>query len=92
MKRMLFFVMAVFLAAQGVSAQTEADFKIRDNTDETVTITRYEGWDTDITIPAALGGKPVSKIDDEAFKNADLTSVVIPGSVTFIGTGTFEDN
>ena len=46
----------------------------------------------DITIPSTLGGYPVKYILQYAFKgSADLTSVTIPDTVTFIGHGAFKN-
>ena len=46
---------------------------------------------TQITIPEEIDGKPVTVIDDDAFRNRDkLTHVTIPPSVTRIGNFAFE--
>ena len=46
-----------------------------------VTITGYTGTDIDIEIPSNIDGLPVTKIGEEAFKNALVRSVTIPSSV-----------
>ncbi|MDR1249981.1 MAG: leucine-rich repeat domain-containing protein [Treponema sp.] len=58
----------------------------------TGTIAKYAGWDTELVIPAAIGGKPVTAIGNDAFKGADLTAVIIPGGVVTIGNSAFENN
>ena len=45
-----------------------------------------------VTIPATLGGKPVTGIGIEAFRGcANLTSVTIPASITYIGDAAFAE-
>jgi hypothetical protein len=58
----------------------------------TVTITGYTGSAKDVVIPARIGGKPVTVIENSAFKDKYLTSLYIPGSVTEIGQQAFENN
>ena len=60
------------------------------------TITKYNGTDTVVEIPAAIDGNTVVRIGaDEAsrlmpfYKNASITSVTIPDSVECIGYGAF---
>jgi len=57
-----------------------------------VTITGYNGTSKDITIPAAINGKPVTTIGRDALSSKQLTGVTIPGSVTTIGDYSFENN
>ncbi|MEI7605363.1 MAG: leucine-rich repeat domain-containing protein [Chloroflexota bacterium] len=45
-----------------------------------------------LTIPARLGGQPVTSIGASAFYNNLLTSVTIPNSVTSIGISAFDNN
>ena len=46
---------------------------------------------TDIVIPSVYNGKPVVKIADSAFSNSQLTSVIIPDSVTELGENSFRN-
>ncbi|MDR3313434.1 MAG: leucine-rich repeat domain-containing protein, partial [Oscillospiraceae bacterium] len=56
-----------------------------------VTITNYNGSDTDVVIPNAFDGYPVTAIGNVAFSGCtSLTSVTIPDSVTSIGSYAFE--
>ena len=52
--------------------------------DDGVTITGYTGSETSITIPAEIGGKPVTSIGEYAFYNSGLESIEIPSGVTSI--------
>lgn len=57
-----------------------------------VTVTGYNGKETDITIPETLDGVKVTAIGSEAFKsNTKLVSVMIPDNITSIGTYAFAD-
>jgi len=49
-----------------------------------ITITGYEGSENNITIPAQINEKPVTRIGDHAFEGCKITSVTIPNSVTSI--------
>lgn len=55
-----------------------------------VSVTRYEGDDTEVVIPDEMGGIPVKAISREAFcGNKYITSVRIPDGVTDIGKYAF---
>lgn len=50
----------------------------------------YNGSDTDVVIPDTYEGYNVIAIDSYAFKNhTEITSVIIPDTVTYIGAGAF---
>ncbi|MCL1928343.1 MAG: leucine-rich repeat domain-containing protein [Treponema sp.] len=57
-----------------------------------ITIDKYTGTDTNVTIPSVINGVPVTAIGNDAFKDKGLTSVTIPYGVTSIGNNAFEDN
>lgn len=46
---------------------------------------------TDVIIPSTYNGKSVTRIAAYAFEGTDITSVIIPGSVTAIGDGAFQN-
>lgn len=50
-----------------------------------ITIYEYLGGSTTVAIPTVIDGKRVTTIADDAFKNSNVTTVVIPPSVTSIG-------
>ncbi|MCD8391065.1 MAG: leucine-rich repeat protein, partial [Firmicutes bacterium] len=53
------------------------------------TITGYIGTDTDVVIPETIDGAAVAEIGDNAFKNAEITSVVFPDALETIGERAF---
>ena len=58
--------------------------------DGSAVILRYLGSDTTLNIPADIDGHPTGGIGDTAFmNNTILTSVTIPGTVSFIGKYAF---
>ncbi len=69
--------------------QTEGSYSYRVTSSYNAVITGYSGSGGNIDIPITLGGYPVSRIGDGAFKgNTSITSVSINGTVT-IGAGAF---
>ena len=60
------------------------------NNGTTYTVTGYDGSDTVIVIPDSVGGIPVTKIADNAFKDKQrIASITVPDSVTSIGDYAF---
>ena len=83
---LLLFCAATFTA----SAEIEGDFEYELNENGDAVITLYRGTDTDLTIPATLGGKPVTEIGDRAFYDCDtLETVTVPEGVTQIDSYAF---
>jgi predicted small lipoprotein YifL len=67
---------------------TEDDFEIRQNQQGTITITKYTGQATRVTIPAAISGVAVTEFVPNAFaRNTRIISVVIPEGVTDVPGG-----
>src|SRR5690625_2506076 len=56
---------------------------------DVITITGYEGTDTEITIPSEIAGKEVRYIGGRAFESSDVEKVTIPDTVTSIGVYAF---
>jgi len=59
------------------------------NNEDMLTITWYGGTDTEVHIPAMIGGNTVSGIGDWAFCDCPITQVTIPDTITSIGTEAF---
>jgi hypothetical protein len=55
----------------------------------TITITSYTGTNTAVTIPSVINGLTVTDIGTNVFDSDEVTSVIIPDTVTSIGAGAF---
>jgi len=64
--------------------QNSGDFVV----DANGVITRYNGFDSHVVIPAEIGGKKITAIGREVFQKSELTDVTIGGNVAF-GVGNF---
>ena len=85
---------AVFVDSQTVHASVpnaESDFVVS-NVTGGVEITGYTGTRKDVVIPDTIGGKTVLSIGGGVFRNAQLTSVVLPTGLTGIGFESFRGN
>ena len=69
----------------------KGDYKYRIKENEAI-IHSYIGKDPSIIIPSQLDGYMVKKIDSHAFRFKQLTSVVIPNTVSEIGFEAFAQN
>ena len=88
------FAVAVPITASAAESQesvsaTYGDFEYEIN-DSSVAITKYTGSAETVTIPSKIAGYRVAYIDQYAFYACtNLSSIVIPNSVTTIGWGAF---
>ena len=79
---------------EGASPETQAPtamafhYEIRDGG---AVILAYVGNEPRVTLPSTIEKYPVTTIDDSAFRDTKITSVVIPDSVTEIGWFAFAD-
>jgi len=93
MKRTILTIAIItILVAAPLWAQSESDFEVRQNPDNTITITGYNGSVRDIVIPETLYGLRVTVIGESAFYDKNLTSVVISNSVITIEGMAFQGN
>lgn len=68
----------------------QSDYTFVRGTDGSITITKYNGNDEQVTIPSAVDGAPVRAIGESAFReNKTVKKVVIPDGVQYIGTYAF---
>jgi len=68
------------------------DFEVKQNKDNTLTITGYKGTARNLVIPDKLYGLKVTIIGNRAFQNKGLISVVIPDTVVTIENGYYGDH
>ncbi|MBO6014956.1 MAG: leucine-rich repeat domain-containing protein [Lachnospiraceae bacterium] len=62
----------------------------RDLEDGTLEVSGYVGEELTVEIPETIEGKTVTRVAGSPFACANLTTIVLPGSVTEIGANTFE--
>ena len=64
-------------------------YEIFDEESNTGTITKYLGSETEVVIPDTIDGIRIVRIGDRAFASKSVTNVVIPDTVTWIGSSVF---
>lgn len=67
------------------------EVQMTENEDGTWTITKYTGAGGELVIPSTYAGKKITKIDNYAFKQSNITKVTVPNGVTCIGYGAFQE-
>jgi len=86
------FISILLCFAGAAFAQSVGDFNVAFTEHfEGVRITSYTGNVRAVTIPTNIEGLPVTEIANNAFANRNITSIVIPSSVTIIGDGAFSN-
>ncbi len=61
------------------------------STDDGLVISSYNGTETDLTVPTELNGEKVIGIGNNAFKEKQITSLVLPQGIIYIGDYAFAD-
>jgi hypothetical protein len=94
MKKKFLFGCVVFMAiAWNAFAQSaESDFETKEEFPGELTITKYVGWDTELVIPAAINGKPVTVIGEKVFQKTGLTGITLPEGLKLIRSLAFAEN
>lgn len=71
------------------SLKTDGGTLIYTLSDGQISISSFSGELTDILIPSTIDNYPVTSIEDYAFANSSLSSIIVPDSVKSIGKGAF---
>ena len=69
-------------APQKPSGSTTFNYRLEDSQ---VIITGYTGTAEIVNVPSVIDGHPVVAIDDYAFQNTSVVSVILPATVTSVG-------
>ncbi len=72
-----------------VPEKTEGDYSYTELEDGTVEITKYNGSELKVDIPAQIGGKSVTVIGDSAFYDNGAESITMPDTITAIYSDAF---
>jgi len=95
-KKILSFIVALSMLSALVlvplpsSAVSPEDFTYTVNDDGTATITKYNGSDAEVTVPAEIDGHTVTVIGNRAFyENKIIKKVILPDTVETIDTYAF---
>lgn len=72
-----------------VETAADGNYEYRYMEDGNVSIAKYKGTATAVTIPSAYAGTKITEIGKEAFKGSKVTKIVIPTSIETIGEGAF---
>ncbi|MBQ4619699.1 MAG: leucine-rich repeat protein [Clostridia bacterium] len=84
----LLVILSIPAAGRTESALSEGDFEYTVSGGCAV-ISAYKGTNTDVTVPAALGGYPVKALGQVFKNNASITSVILPDGLETIDTYAF---
>ena len=87
---MLLMVTPLSAAALRPSRPEEEGFDAFEDENGHVIIYRYNGKDTEVTVPLTYDGKIVTGIYTAAFRHTGVTSVTIPEGITDIGNEAFK--
>lgn len=80
-----------------VKADTETtksedwEYKINDTSNNTISIIKYYGNETELKVPDKIDGKIVTEIDQEAIDQTSLHTISLPNTLTYIGDSDFSN-
>ena len=100
LKRLTSLLLCLVMLMQTVVVASAAGFNPKAETPEPTaadafefskgTITDYVGSDTNVVIPAAIDGTPVTSIGQAAFMDKSIENAVIPSTVKYVGDYAFD--
>ena len=77
--------------SNGATLSVATDFIFSVSAENTVTLTKYIGKNTEVIVPDTYLDKPVTVIGESSFEgNTAITSVTLPNSITTIGKAAFK--
>ena len=98
-KRVLSLLLALLLSLATLHAGTllthadtffeEGDFRFAVTSGERLLVAQYKGSDTDVALPASVGGRAVTGVYKNCFQNTAVESVTLPEGYTAIGAFAF---
>lgn len=76
-------------ADTGTTRSEDWEYKINDTGENTISIVKYYGNETDLKVPDEIDGKTVTEIDQKAIDQTSLHTISLPKTLTYIGDSDF---
>lgn len=76
-------------ADTGTTRSGDWEYKINDTGENTISIVKYYGNETDLKVPDEIDGKTVTEIDQKAIDQTSLHTISLPKTLTYIGDSDF---
>ena len=76
-------------ADTGTTRSEDWEYKINDTGENTISIVKYYGNETDLIVPDEIDGKTVTEIAQKAIGQTSLYTISLPKTLTYIGDSDF---
>ena len=76
-------------ADTGTTRSEDWEYKINDTGENTISIVKYYGNETDLNVPDEIDGKTVTEINQKAIDQTSLHTISLPKTLTYIGDSDF---
>ena len=76
-------------ADTGTTRSGDWEYKINDTGENTISIVKYYGNETDLKVPDEIDGKTVTEINQKAIDQTSLHTISLPKTLTYIGDSDF---